>query len=223
MKKGAKIESINIRRSRFGYTGIVYSYGYAYAVRYAPDAIITEATHSEKLARTSRGVPSIQRLDGHVPVKERGAVAPLWFMGSFLGSNYVLPLGHSRERAQSLPPSGNESCGGRGLDVTAGRGCVGGCLHRRRHGIEGGVAGFVGSACEPWWPRGAGGRHWPSQVASVLSRRTGALRLPAPESAPGSIAFPFSRRSRGGSPVSCLARRLFLPCPQSQCRCYSFR
>lgn len=42
MKKGAKIESINIRRSRFGYTGIVYSYGYAYAVRYAPDAVITE-------------------------------------------------------------------------------------------------------------------------------------------------------------------------------------
>jgi len=29
MKKGAKIESINIRRSRFGYTGIVYSYGTA--------------------------------------------------------------------------------------------------------------------------------------------------------------------------------------------------
>jgi hypothetical protein len=42
MKKGAKIESINIRRSRFGYTGIVYSYGYCYAVRYAPDAVITE-------------------------------------------------------------------------------------------------------------------------------------------------------------------------------------
>jgi hypothetical protein len=42
MKKGAKIESINIRRSRFGYTGIVYSYGYAYAVRYAPDVVITE-------------------------------------------------------------------------------------------------------------------------------------------------------------------------------------
>jgi hypothetical protein len=42
MKKGAKIESINIRRSRFGYTGIVYSYGYCYAVRYAPDVVITE-------------------------------------------------------------------------------------------------------------------------------------------------------------------------------------
>ncbi len=41
-KKGGKIESINIRRSRFGYTGIVYSYGYCYAVRYAPDAVITE-------------------------------------------------------------------------------------------------------------------------------------------------------------------------------------
>jgi hypothetical protein len=42
MKKSSKIESINIRRNRFGYTGIVYSYGYAYAVRYAPDAVVTE-------------------------------------------------------------------------------------------------------------------------------------------------------------------------------------
>jgi hypothetical protein len=43
MKRAAKIDSINIRRSHFGLTGIVYSYGYAYAVRYAPDAIVTEA------------------------------------------------------------------------------------------------------------------------------------------------------------------------------------
>ena len=43
MKREAKIDSIKIRRSRFGLTGIVYSYGYAYAVRYAPDAIVTEA------------------------------------------------------------------------------------------------------------------------------------------------------------------------------------
>jgi hypothetical protein len=131
-------------------------------------------------------------------------------------------FGPSQERAQSLPQSGNDNCAGRGLDVTAGRGCAVGCLHRRRHGIEGGVAGFVGSALRASLRRGAVGRHWPSQVASVLSRRTGALRLLAPMSAPESIAFPFSRRSRGGPPVSCLARRLFLPCPQSQCRCYSF-
>jgi hypothetical protein len=43
MKRAAKIDSINIRRSHLGLTGIVYSYGYAYAVRYAPDAIVTEA------------------------------------------------------------------------------------------------------------------------------------------------------------------------------------
>ena len=43
MKRAAKIDSINIRRSHFGLTGIVYSYGYAYAVRYAPDAIVIEA------------------------------------------------------------------------------------------------------------------------------------------------------------------------------------
>ncbi len=50
MKKGAKIESINIRRSRFGYTGIVYSYGYCYAVRYATRRGHHRGTHSEKLA-----------------------------------------------------------------------------------------------------------------------------------------------------------------------------
>ena len=43
MKREAKIDSINIRRSHLGLTAIVYSYGYAYAVRYAPDAIVTEA------------------------------------------------------------------------------------------------------------------------------------------------------------------------------------
>jgi hypothetical protein len=42
MKKSSKIDSINIRRHHLGVTGIVYSYGYAYAVRYAPDAIVTE-------------------------------------------------------------------------------------------------------------------------------------------------------------------------------------
>jgi hypothetical protein len=42
MKRTAKIDSINIRRHRFGLTGIVYSYGYAYAVRYAPNTVVTE-------------------------------------------------------------------------------------------------------------------------------------------------------------------------------------
>jgi hypothetical protein len=41
MKKGAKIESINIRRSHLGLTAIVYSEGYIYAVRYAPDTVVT--------------------------------------------------------------------------------------------------------------------------------------------------------------------------------------
>ena len=41
MKKGAKIDSINIRRHHLGLTAIVYSEGYTYAVRYAPDAVVT--------------------------------------------------------------------------------------------------------------------------------------------------------------------------------------
>ena len=41
MKK-SKIDSIHIRRNRFGLTGIVYSEGYTYAVRYAPDTVVTE-------------------------------------------------------------------------------------------------------------------------------------------------------------------------------------
>jgi len=42
MKK-SKIDSINIRRHHLGLTAIVYSDGYAYAVRYAPDTIVTES------------------------------------------------------------------------------------------------------------------------------------------------------------------------------------
>jgi len=43
MKKSSKIDSINIRHHHLGVTGIVYSDGYAYAVRYAPDAVVTES------------------------------------------------------------------------------------------------------------------------------------------------------------------------------------
>ena len=42
MKKSSKIDSINIRRHHLGLTGIVYSDGYAYAVRYAPNTVVTE-------------------------------------------------------------------------------------------------------------------------------------------------------------------------------------
>jgi hypothetical protein len=42
MKKSSKIDSINIRRHHLGLTGIVYSEGCAYAVRYAPDTRVTE-------------------------------------------------------------------------------------------------------------------------------------------------------------------------------------
>lgn len=42
MKKSSKIDSINIRCNRFGLTGIVYSHGYAYAARYAPNTLVTE-------------------------------------------------------------------------------------------------------------------------------------------------------------------------------------
>jgi hypothetical protein len=42
MKKSSKIDSINIRRHHLGVTGIVYSEGYAYAVRYAPNTRVTE-------------------------------------------------------------------------------------------------------------------------------------------------------------------------------------
>ena len=39
MKKSFKIDSINIQRHHLGVTAIVYSNGYAYAVRYAPGSI----------------------------------------------------------------------------------------------------------------------------------------------------------------------------------------
>ena len=42
MKKSSKIDSINIRRHHLGLTGIVYSEGCAYAVRYAPNTRVTE-------------------------------------------------------------------------------------------------------------------------------------------------------------------------------------
>ncbi len=42
MKRTSKIDSINIRRHHLGVTAIVYSDGYAYAVRYAPDTVVTE-------------------------------------------------------------------------------------------------------------------------------------------------------------------------------------
>ena len=42
MKKSSKIDSINIRRHHLGLTAIVYSNGYAYAVCYAPDTVVTD-------------------------------------------------------------------------------------------------------------------------------------------------------------------------------------
>ncbi len=42
MKRSSKIDNITIRRNRFGLTGIVYSDGYAYAVRFAPNTVATE-------------------------------------------------------------------------------------------------------------------------------------------------------------------------------------
>ena len=42
MKETSKIDSINIRSHHLGMTGIVCSHGYIYAVRYAPDAVVTE-------------------------------------------------------------------------------------------------------------------------------------------------------------------------------------
>ena len=59
MKK-PKIDSINIRRHHLGLTAIVYSYGYAYAVRYAPDTIVTESL-IRKSWREQRG--SFRRYD----------------------------------------------------------------------------------------------------------------------------------------------------------------
>jgi hypothetical protein len=43
MKKSSRIESVNIRRHHLGLTGIVYSEGYAYAVRFAPNTTVTES------------------------------------------------------------------------------------------------------------------------------------------------------------------------------------
>jgi hypothetical protein len=53
MRRSSKIEAVNIRRNRFGLTGIVYSDGYAYAVRFAPNTAVTE-TLVRKLWRESR-------------------------------------------------------------------------------------------------------------------------------------------------------------------------
>lgn len=49
MKK-SKIDAINIRHHHLGLTAIVYSEGYAYAVRYAPNTSVTE----ELIRRTWR-------------------------------------------------------------------------------------------------------------------------------------------------------------------------
>ena len=54
MKRSSKIEAVNIRRNRFGLTGIVYSDGYAYAVRFAPNTVVTEEL-IRKTWRESRG------------------------------------------------------------------------------------------------------------------------------------------------------------------------
>jgi hypothetical protein len=43
MKRTTKIDAITIRRQHLGLTAIVYSNGYTYAVRYAPDTVVTEA------------------------------------------------------------------------------------------------------------------------------------------------------------------------------------
>ena len=43
MKKSSKIEFVTIRRHHLGLTGIVYSEGYAYAVRFAPNTTVTES------------------------------------------------------------------------------------------------------------------------------------------------------------------------------------
>jgi hypothetical protein len=43
MKRTSKIESVNIRRHHLGLTGIIYSEGYVYAVRFAPNTAVTES------------------------------------------------------------------------------------------------------------------------------------------------------------------------------------
>ena len=43
MTKSPRIDRINLRNNRFGVMGIVYSDGFAYAVRYAPNTRVTES------------------------------------------------------------------------------------------------------------------------------------------------------------------------------------
>lgn len=43
MNKISKIEAIDIRANHLGLTAVVCSEGYCYAVRYAPDTVVTEA------------------------------------------------------------------------------------------------------------------------------------------------------------------------------------
>jgi hypothetical protein len=53
MKKSSKIELVSIRRHHLGLTGIVYSEGCAYAVRFAPNTAVTES-RIRKLWQESR-------------------------------------------------------------------------------------------------------------------------------------------------------------------------
>jgi hypothetical protein len=71
--------------------------------------------------------------------------------------------------------------------------------HPEKTAFRGWFTWQVGSAWRALPPRGAAGRHWPSQVASALWRRAAHRDCFAPESAPEAIAFPFSRRCRAGS------------------------
>jgi hypothetical protein len=53
MKRTSKIELVTIRQHHLGLTGIVYSEGYAYAVRFAPNTAVTESL-IRKLWKESR-------------------------------------------------------------------------------------------------------------------------------------------------------------------------
>ena len=43
MTKSPRIDRINLRNNRFGVMGVVYSAGFAWAVRYAPNTRVTES------------------------------------------------------------------------------------------------------------------------------------------------------------------------------------
>jgi DNA polymerase IIIc chi subunit len=76
MKKSSKIELVTIRRHHLGLTGIIYSEGYAYALRFAPNTAVTESL-IRKLWQESR-----QSFHPHQRHDRRNHLSPVWTLNA---------------------------------------------------------------------------------------------------------------------------------------------